>query len=583
MATIVTRAGKGSPLTNTEVDSNFTNLNDEKVEGQIGTDPNEVPLNQFLSGMAYQDPNNVTIGGGSATLTSLTATTVTGTSMVYNGAELNSRLNPLAQAISVQMTASTTVGGIQQLPGVNNNLGAGDFTLVQTDTFKNTGQQILMGKRQTNDDVWYWYINAAGNISFLATVGGVQILNINGGAITAYYNKRTTFSLSVTRETATAAGAWAIYINGVLFASDVIASAATVSLDNTGTLYINARTTGSSVATTRTDSDLQASRLFNRALTSAEVLDLSINGPALADRGASQAQRITNGGFDTDLTSWIIGSNISAAYDAGEASLSLNGAITSSGSNWFSQSNVMPDRFKRYLIEFDATYVSGAGLNIGAGFRRFASISSAQNAGVKQRYVYSIIPENETSASTSLSNIDRLVFASASTGAASWKIDNVSVKQIGITSELLASNAQSNTGQIFDTSGNKNHAMLPAAGATVLGKPEAEARQVRWTNTWTGTNELQYIGGVNQAVLPAKAYIESIVGIVSGATVEDIIIGDGSDTDRYVTLTTGLAAGTVLFAMASRITDGTNLKLTVDPDANATMSIIWTITYRILE
>jgi hypothetical protein len=222
-------------------------------------------------------------------------------------------------------------------------------------------------------------------------------------------------------------------------------------------------------------------------------------------------------------------------------------------------------------------------LNIGAGFRRFASISSAQNAGVKQRYVYSIIPENETSASTSLSNIDRLVFASASTGAASWKIDNVSVKQIGITSELLASNAQSNTGQIFDTSGNKNHAMLPAAGATVLGKPEAEARQVRWTNTWTGTNELQYIGGVNQAVLPAKAYIESIVGIVSGATVEDIIIGDGSDTDRYVTLTTGLAAGTVLFAMASRITDGTNLKLTVDPDANATMSIIWTITYRILE
>jgi len=32
MSTIVTRAGKGSPLTNTEVDANFTNLNSDKVE-----------------------------------------------------------------------------------------------------------------------------------------------------------------------------------------------------------------------------------------------------------------------------------------------------------------------------------------------------------------------------------------------------------------------------------------------------------------------------------------------------------------------------------------------------------------------
>ena len=32
MASIVTRSGKGSPLTNTEVDSNFTNLNTDKIE-----------------------------------------------------------------------------------------------------------------------------------------------------------------------------------------------------------------------------------------------------------------------------------------------------------------------------------------------------------------------------------------------------------------------------------------------------------------------------------------------------------------------------------------------------------------------
>ena len=32
MATIITRSGKGLPLTNTEVDNNFTNLNTDKVE-----------------------------------------------------------------------------------------------------------------------------------------------------------------------------------------------------------------------------------------------------------------------------------------------------------------------------------------------------------------------------------------------------------------------------------------------------------------------------------------------------------------------------------------------------------------------
>jgi hypothetical protein len=162
-------------------------------------------------------------------------------------------------------------------------------------------------------------------------------------------------------------------------------------------------------------------------------------------------------------------------------------------------------------------------------------------------------------------------------------IKNVEIKKLGITSELIASNAQSSTGQILDSSGNKNHALLPASGATVVGVPVSQTREVRWTNTWDGTNELQYIGGVNQAILPANAYIESIIGTVSGATPHDIIIGDGSDTNRYVTITTGLAAGTTNFALAARTTDGTNLKLTVDPNTDATMSIAWVISYKTLE
>ena len=43
MATIVTRAGKGSPLTNAEVDANFTNLNDKKVEQTVATGSAKIP------------------------------------------------------------------------------------------------------------------------------------------------------------------------------------------------------------------------------------------------------------------------------------------------------------------------------------------------------------------------------------------------------------------------------------------------------------------------------------------------------------------------------------------------------------
>ena len=72
MATIITReigtTAKGSPLTNAEVDQNFINLNENKLENtDIGTAPNQVPLNQNLGTMAYQDRDGVNIGGGVVT------------------------------------------------------------------------------------------------------------------------------------------------------------------------------------------------------------------------------------------------------------------------------------------------------------------------------------------------------------------------------------------------------------------------------------------------------------------------------------------------------------------------------------
>ena len=58
MATITTRAGKGSPLTNTEVDANFENLNTDKYESGDDIDVGTVTAD----GLTVD--GNVSVDGG---------------------------------------------------------------------------------------------------------------------------------------------------------------------------------------------------------------------------------------------------------------------------------------------------------------------------------------------------------------------------------------------------------------------------------------------------------------------------------------------------------------------------------------
>lgn len=171
-------------------------------------------------------------------------------------------------------------------------------------------------------------------------------------------------------------------------------------------------------------------------------------------------------------------------------------------------------------------------------------------------------------------NVSGSEFTATGTTPTTWT-NSSSLRRTGATLALESPNIQPSPGQWLDSSTNKLHALQPLTGSSLtLSKRDF---QVRGTVTWAGSHELKHITGIDQAVLPPNAYIESIIGVITGATIEDIIIGDGSAGDRFVTLTTGLAAGIVSFAIANHITDGTNYKLTVDPDANFTGSIAFTI------
>jgi hypothetical protein len=135
MSTIVTRAGKGSPLTHTEVDNNFTNLNTDKAEDSTvvkltgnqtiaGTKTFSSTISGSITGNAgtatngvvttgsYADPSWITslagskvsgnISGNAANITGIVAVANggTGASTIAN-AQTNLQVDPAGTAVAL--------------------------------------------------------------------------------------------------------------------------------------------------------------------------------------------------------------------------------------------------------------------------------------------------------------------------------------------------------------------------------------------------------------------------------------------------------------------------------------------------
>lgn len=361
----------------------------------------------------------------------------------------------------------------------------------------------------------------------------------------------------VTRETASTPGSVVFYVDGHQFGDSVeITAAETITIANSASADLM-YPIGGTAYKPQNNKELI---LYNRALTAAEVLDLYRHGIAFADKWGSQTSLVTgdDSTFNSDTGWWTKG----------------DGSVT------------IADGVCHFTNTPTSKYLRRASLLTGGKKYRIIFTISNRTEGSIDLYITNELVANYASDQTvtveftpTQSSTGYLIFQS--NGETSLDIDNVFVYEIGATLALESEGIQPAPGQWLDSSGNKLHAMQPASGSSLIRKKDTF--EVRWTNTWAGTHEAQYIGGVNQAVLPANCYIESIIGVISGSTIEDIIIGDGSDTDRWVAITTGLSTGTTSFTLANRISDGTNYKLVVDPDANFTGSIAWTIKGIILQ
>lgn len=74
MTTIVTRSGKGSPLTHNEVDANFTNLNSGKVESTNGALTNPTVTNYVETPYTANTSTAITLSLANGTVQILTLT-----------------------------------------------------------------------------------------------------------------------------------------------------------------------------------------------------------------------------------------------------------------------------------------------------------------------------------------------------------------------------------------------------------------------------------------------------------------------------------------------------------------------------
>ena len=111
MSTIVTRAGKGSPLTNNEVDANFTNLNTDKLETITSSD-GSISVSQVGTAVDLQVSENSPASVLLASVRNETGATLTKGTLVYiSGAGGNKCTVAKAQADS-EPHSSTTFGMI---------------------------------------------------------------------------------------------------------------------------------------------------------------------------------------------------------------------------------------------------------------------------------------------------------------------------------------------------------------------------------------------------------------------------------------------------------------------------------------
>ena len=173
MATIITRSGKGSALTHTELDANFSNLNTDKMEGISSSTNNAIVRWSGTGGNTLQDTATTTIDGNGDITVGGTTPTVT----IGDGAEEDSML--VFDGASVDYRVGLDDGTDKLEIGVGS--AHGTTTALTIDSSQNVtfGSKLIMpdvtsGKVLVGDGTSYEEVAVSGDVG-LASNGATTI------------------------------------------------------------------------------------------------------------------------------------------------------------------------------------------------------------------------------------------------------------------------------------------------------------------------------------------------------------------------------------------------------------------------
>ena len=171
MSTIVTRAGKGSPLTNNEVDANFVNLNTDKIQ-VTGTPTTGQAVT--WNGTAWV-PSTITAGVSSVASAdgSITVTTVGGAVdlAVSEASPASTLLAAVRNTTGATLTKGTAVyisGATGQISTASKALATGDATSAQT-------LGLITSDLANNSNGYVTVIGLVANINTSAYTDGQQL------------------------------------------------------------------------------------------------------------------------------------------------------------------------------------------------------------------------------------------------------------------------------------------------------------------------------------------------------------------------------------------------------------------------
>jgi len=483
----------------------------------------------------------------------------------YANAGLNSLVNPRGMAQGINMTAAASgSNGIQVADNANLDNDAGNFGYnigVLLPDYTPAANVILAQKSDATNGwilsgVTTGYLRLTLNDTALDSTATLASVGVTDGYA-------VDIGFSVTR--AAALDTVQFFVNGPQLGTDVTSAAeAGVTTTNAVSLY----TMGTSAV--RSAGRVYYSIPYNRARTAAEHLAFYKNGVDFADKWGSQTAEYITNQVDRDFSganNWT-NTNINSFDSAGDLSL------TATAGGQYCQ-----------LTTGFTTLTAGYTYRISMDVANLVGTWGVYNQATTTLYG-TVTANGRTTFYFTAGTTDGICVIANQTNS-SGDFDNFTIIRTGATLNLQPEGIQPAPGQWLDSSTNKLHAIQPATGSSLI-RPKRDF-EINWANTWSGTTETQYVGGINQAILtgsPATGvtpYITEMWGVISGTTIEDVIYGDGSDTDRWVAITTGLASGITKFTVVNPTPDGTNYKMTIAPDAAFTGSIRTTVKGVILQ